>query len=220
MKQLLVDYNSVMTFTPQYINESINQHSGKLIVSGPLQRAGVKNQNGRIYPKEVLVREAKKYYDTFIVERRALGELDHPDSAVVNLKNVSHNIIDMYWKGDDLIGKIEILPTPSGNILKELFRSGIKVGVSSRGLGTVKEITENDGYNALEVQDDFELIAWDFVSNPSTHGAFVSPTSDNKVNENVIKTITNAKHEDIKYAKVNKVLQELICELSCECNLR
>jgi hypothetical protein len=104
MKQLLVDYNSVMTFTPQYINESINQHSGKLIVSGPLQRAGVKNQNGRIYPKEVLVREAKKYYDTFIVERRALGELDHPDSAVVNLKNVSHNIIDMYWKGDDLIG--------------------------------------------------------------------------------------------------------------------
>lgn len=219
MKQLLVDYNSVMTFTPQYINESINQHSGKLIVSGPLQRAGVKNQNGRIYPKEVLVREAKKYYDTFIVERRALGELDHPDSAVVNLKNVSHNIIDMYWKGDDLIGKIEILPTPSGNILKELFRSGIKVGVSSRGLGTVKEITENDGYNALEVQDDFELIAWDFVSNPSTHGAFVSPTSDNKVNESIVKTISN-NNEDIKYARVNKVLQELICELSCECNLR
>jgi hypothetical protein len=219
MKQLLVDYNSVMTFTPQYINESINQHSGKLIVSGPLQRAGVKNQNGRIYPKEVLVREAKKYYDTFIVERRALGELDHPDSAVVNLKNVSHNIIDMYWKGDDLIGKIEILPTPSGNILKELFRSGIKVGVSSRGLGTVKEITENDGYNALEVQDDFELIAWDFVSNPSTHGAFVFPTADNKVNESVVKN-TLTKNEDVKYAKVNKVLQELICELSCECNLR
>jgi hypothetical protein len=217
MKQLLVDYNGVMTFTPQYINESMNQHGGTLIVSGPLQRAGVKNQNGRIYPKDVLAREAKKYYDTFIVERRALGELDHPDSAVVNLKNVSHNIIDMFWKGDDLIGKIEILPTPSGNILKELFKSGIKVGVSSRGLGTVKEITETNGYNALEVQDDFELIAWDFVSNPSTHGAFVFPTNENTINENTIKTV-NA--EISKTAKVHKVLQELICELSCECNLR
>lgn len=219
-KELLITYHGTMEISPRTINESITTQDGKLIVTGPLQRANVKNQNGRVYPKQVLVKEAKKYYDTYIVERRAMGELDHPDSAIVNLKNVSHNIIDMYWKGDELIGKIEILPTPSGNILKELFRSGIKVGVSSRGLGTVKEITENDGYNALEVQDDFELIAWDFVSNPSTHGAFVSPTSDNKVNENVIKTITNAKHEDIKYAKVNKVLQELICELSCECNLR
>jgi hypothetical protein len=207
-KELLITYHGTMEISPRTINESITTQDGKLIVTGPLQRANVKNQNGRVYPKEVLVREAKKYYDTYIVERRAMGELDHPDSAIVNLKNVSHNIIDMYWKGDELIGKIEILPTPSGNILKELFRSGIKVGVSSRGLGTVKEVNES-----LEVQDDFELIAWDFVSNPSTHGAFVAP-----VNESIIKENINVTQD--KYAKANKILQELICELSCECNLR
>lgn len=217
MKQLLVDHNAIMFFTPTFINESISQNNGTLIVSGPLQRAGVKNQNGRVYPKEILVREAKKYYDTYVVERRALGELDHPDSAIVNLKNVSHNIIDMYWKGDELIGKLEILPTPSGNILKELFRSGIKVGVSSRGLGSVKEITESDGYNSLEVQDDFELIAWDFVSNPSTHGAFVAPVNENTEVKIVKDGIYNK--EDIKNARVHKVLQELICELTCECSL-
>lgn len=212
MKELIIDPVGVMYFTPQIISETISQNGGTLIVSGPLQRASVKNQNGRVYPKEILVREAKKYYDTYIVERRALGELDHPDSAIVNLKNVSHNIVDMYWKGDELIGKIEVLPTPSGNILKELFKSGIKVGVSSRGLGSVKEVNE-----ALEVQDDFELIAWDFVSNPSTHGAFVSPTNEatqRVVKESVDKSVTT------KYDRVNKVLQELICELSCECYLR
>lgn len=208
MKKLIVDPVGVMYFTPQIINESMAQHNGTLIVSGPLQRSDVKNQNGRVYPKDILVREAKKYYDTYVVERRAMGELDHPDSAIVNLKNVSHNIIDMYWKGNELIGKIEVLPTPSGNILKELFRSGIKVGVSSRGLGSVKEVNES-----LEVQDDFELIAWDFVSNPSTHGAFVSPTNESIIKENVA-------HSNNKYENVNRVLQELICELSCECNLR
>jgi hypothetical protein len=207
-KKLLITYHGTMEISPRTINESITTQDGKLIVTGPLQRANVKNQNGRVYPKEVLVREAKKYYDTYIVERRAMGELDHPDSAIVNLKNVSHNIVDMYWKGDELIGKIEILPTPSGNILKELFRSGIKVGVSSRGLGTVKEVNES-----LEVQDDFELIAWDFVSNPSTHGAFVAPT-----NESIIKENINVSQD--KYSKINRILQELICELSCECNLR
>lgn len=207
-KELLITYHGTMEISPRTINESITTQDGKLIVTGPLQRANVKNQNGRVYPKQVLVKEAKKYYDTYIVERRAMGELDHPDSAIVNLKNVSHNIIDMYWKGDELIGKIEILPTPSGNILKELFRSGIKVGVSSRGLGTVKEVNES-----LEVQDDFELIAWDFVSNPSTHGAFVAP-----VNESILKENISASQD--KYTKVNRILQELICELSCECNLR
>jgi hypothetical protein len=207
-KELLITYHGTMEISPRTINESITTQDGKLIVTGPLQRANVKNQNGRVYPKSVLVKEAKQYYDTYIVERRAMGELDHPDSAIVNLKNVSHNIIDMYWKGDELIGKIEILPTPSGNILKELFRSGIKVGVSSRGLGTVKEVNES-----LEVQDDFELIAWDFVSNPSTHGAFVAP-----VNESIIKE--NISTPQDKYTKVNRIIQELICELSCECNLR
>ena len=177
-KQLLVDY-TVFEVTPQAINESLTQNNGKLIVSGVLQRAEAKNQNGRVYPKETLMREAKKYSAEFIKERRALGELDHPDSSVVNLNNVSHNVLEMGWSGDDLVGKVEVLSTPSGNILKELFKSGIKLGISSRGMGSVKEVM-GEADQTLEVQPDFELIAFDFVSNPSTHGAFLSPVNESK----------------------------------------
>ena len=162
----------------QKINESISNNGGRLVVSGVLQRAESKNQNGRVYPKEVLVREAKKYALEFIKERRAMGELDHPDSSVVNLQNVSHNILEMNWKGNDLVGTVEVLSTPAGNILRELFKSGIKLGISSRGLGSIKNEAQGD-----EVQDDFELIGFDFVSNPSTHGAFLRP-----VNESVDKS--------------------------------
>lgn len=212
MKQLLITYHGTMDLSPQMINESFTTGDGKLIVVGPLQRADVKNQNGRIYPKEILVNESKKYFDTLVTEQRAWGELDHPESAIINLKNVSHRIVDMYWKGNDLIGKIEIVNTPSGNILKELFKSGGKVGVSSRGLGSVKEVNES-----LIVQDDFELIAWDFVSNPSTHGAFVFPTNESVLKESVSPIVQST---DInKYAKANELIQGLICELSCECNL-
>ena len=180
-KQLLVDYIP-FEVTPQQINESM-QKNGKLIVSGVLQRADAKNQNGRVYPAETLVREAKKYAQVQIKERRALGELDHPDSSVVNLNNVSHNILEMHWNGKDLVGTVEVLGTPAGNILKELFKAGIKLGISSRGLGSVEEIRESDGYTdtvkdgepTVAVQPDFELIAFDFVSNPSTQGAFMSP---------------------------------------------
>ena len=179
-KQIIVDYIP-FEVSPQQINESMKDNNGRLVVKGVLQRAEAKNQNGRIYPKETLMREAKKYASVQIKERRALGELDHPDSSVVNLNNVSHNVLEMHWKGDDLVGTVEVLGTPAGNILKELFKSGIKLGISSRGLGSVKEIYEDEG-DAVEVQPDFELIAFDFVSNPSTHGAFMSP---GKVNESV-----------------------------------
>ena len=192
-KQVLVDYIP-FEVTPQQINESLATN-GKLIVSGVLQRANAKNQNGRVYPKDTLVREAKKYAEIQIKERRALGELDHPDSSVVNLNNVSHNVLDMNWKGDDLVGTVEVLGTPSGNILKELFKSGIKLGISSRGLGSVEEIHEADGENTVQVQPDFELIAFDFVSNPSTHGAFLSPLKEG-VDKNIkpiskVETIIN-----------------------------
>ena len=194
-KQLLVDYIP-FEVTAQQINESLAKN-GKLIVAGVLQRADAKNQNGRIYPHETLMREAKKYAEVQIAERRALGELDHPDSSVVNLNNASHNILEMHWKGKDLIGTVEVLGTPAGNILKELFKAGIKLGISSRGLGSVEEITEaeGDGYSdpapnsggeedvpTVAVQPDFELIAFDFVSNPSTQGAFMSP---GRMNESV-----------------------------------
>ena len=185
MKQLIVDYLPFEIQADQ-INESMKENNGKLVVKGVLQRADTKNQNGRVYPKEILMREDKKYFKNFIGPKRAMGELDHPEASVVNLANVSHNITEMNWNGDDLVGTVEVLPTPSGNILKELFKSGIKLGISSRGLGSVEEMNEGeDGEPTVKVQPDFELIAFDFVSNPSTHGAFLSPTNEGVINEGV-----------------------------------
>ena len=174
-KQLLVDVRP-FEISRQKIDESIKENNGRLVVKGVLQRAAAKNQNGRIYPREVLVREAKKYEDVNVKERRALGELDHPESSVVNLNNASHNVLEMHWDGKDLLGTIEVLTTPSGNILRELFKSGIRLGISSRGLGSVEPMSEDK--DTQEVQDDFELIAFDFVSNPSTHGAFMNPVNE------------------------------------------
>jgi len=174
MKQLLVD-TIPFEVSRSDINESMGKNGGRLIVNGVLQRAESKNQNGRVYPKEILMREAKKYASEFIKQRRAMGELDHPDSSVVNLQNVSHNVLEMHWKNNDLVGTVEVLSTPAGNILRELFKSGIKLGISSRGLGSIKQEGNED-----EVQNDFELIAFDFVSNPSTHGAFLQPVHESK----------------------------------------
>ena len=194
-KQLLVDVRPFQISRKQ-IDESIKENSGRLIVKGVLQRAESKNQNGRVYPREVLLKEVSKYLENQVTERRALGELDHPDSSVVNLNNASHNVIEMHWDGDDLLGTVEVLSTPSGNILKELFRSGIKLGISSRGLGSVEPVNEADGEDGtVEVQPDFELIAFDFVSNPSTHGAFMRPVNEsvgNKGSETKIESIINS----------------------------
>tara|TARA_Y100000310_G_scaffold96543_1_gene94287 strand:- start:5564 stop:6166 length:603 start_codon:yes stop_codon:yes gene_type:complete len=197
-KQLLVDYIP-FEVSPQQINESLKENDGRLIVKGVLQRANEKNQNGRVYPKNTLVREADEYEKVQIKERRALGELDHPDSSVVNLNNVSHNVLEMHWTGDDLLGTIEVLGTPSGNILKELFRAGIKLGISSRGLGSVKELGEG---GTDQVQPDFELIAFDFVSNPSTHGAFMRPVNEG-VSKKKDKVASRSKIEQI----INDILQ-------------
>ena len=200
MKKLLVDYLP-FEVEPDQINESMKENGGKVIFRGVLQRAESKNQNGRVYPKDILVREAKKYTDEFINQRRAMGELDHPESSVVNLQNVSHNVRKMHFEGDNLMGEVEVLPTPSGNILKELFKAGIKLGISSRGMGSVETVNEN-GAEAQEVQPDFELIAFDFVSNPSTHGAFMYP-----VNESVDKTQDRSCDE---YCKVESIINDIM----------
>lgn len=205
-KQLLVDYN-IFKISPQMINESEAKNGGRVIVKGILQRAGSENQNGRVYPRRILEREAKKYDETFITQNRALGELDHPDSSVVNLANVSHNIRKIWWKNDDLMGEVEVLGTPSGNILKELLKAGILLGISSRGLGSVKESAAG-----VEVQDDFELVCWDFVSNPSTHGAFMTPGSMNESVNNKLIALD-------KYARVNTIINEVLCDLTCVCAL-
>jgi hypothetical protein len=201
-KQLIVEY---MPFKPV---GSLTESSGAaygipggFVVQGVLQRAGAKNQNGRIYPKPILERECRRYQSEYIDQHRALGELDHPESSVVNLNNVSHNVLKIWWNGDDLHGAVQILDTPSGKILKELFRVGITLGISSRGLGSVKEL-RNEG--TVEVQEDFELICWDFVSNPSTHGAFMRPTNMNESVNNNIKTN--------KYTRVNDIITSILCE--------
>jgi hypothetical protein len=204
MKQLIVDYIP-FEITPQQITESMSTNDGKLVVKGVLQRAEAKNQNGRVYPKELLMREAKKYTENFIQQKRALGELDHPDSSVVNLQNASHNVMEMHFNGNDLVGTVEVLGTPSGNILKELFKSGIKLGISSRGLGSVEAIGEN---GAQQVQPDFELIAFDFVSNPSTHGAFLHP-----MNESVDKTQQYEQRPDCGiWCKTEQLIHDIITE--------
>ena len=178
MKNLIVDYIP-FEISREQINESMKENNGKLVVKGVLQRADAKNQNGRVYPKDILTREAKNYNENFITQKRALGELDHPDSSVVNLQNVSHNITEMHFEGDNLLGTVEILTTPSGNILRELFKNGIKLGISSRGMGSVEAIQEDDSKSpVMKVGNDFELIAFDFVSNPSTHGAFMYPLQE------------------------------------------
>ena len=198
MKQLIVDYIP-FEILPEQISESMKENNGKLVVKGVLQRADTKNQNGRVYPKEILMREAKKYFKNFITQKRAMGELDHPESAVVNLSNVSHNITEMNWNGDDLVGTVEVLGTPSGNILGELFKAGIKLGISSRGMGSVETVNEDE--DSQEVQNDFELIAFDFVSNPSTHGAFMYPMHEG-VEPKVVR--------DTKYGKVEAVINDIL----------
>ena len=195
MKNLIIETN--------LFKGSINEDaSGRTLVKGVLQRSGAENQNGRVYPKNILEREVDNY-QTLIKERRALGELDHPDSSVINLKNVSHNIREIHWEGQDVVGTVEILPTPSGNILKELLRAGILLGISSRGMGSVSNI----GEGKVEVGTDFELIGWDFVSNPSTHGAFMTP-----MNESVVSKIGTDVCGD--FCKAQNLMREIITELA------
>ena len=204
-KQLLIDY-TLFDVTPQMITESEAKNNGRVVVQGVLQRAGAKNQNGRVYPKEILMREVKNYKKVQIAEKRALDELDHPESSVLNLQNVSHNVLDAFFEGDDVVGKVEILDTPAGKILKELLKAGIKLGISSRGLGSVEQVNED----TVKVGQDFELICWDFVSNPSTHGAFMKPTS---LSESVNKMAVSEWEQCDKYCKVNSIIREILGDM-------
>ena len=210
-KQVLIEYYA---FKPsaQSLTEMKISTSKNLIVEGVVQRADAKNQNGRVYPKDTLEREVEKYVEGPIAENRALGELDHPDSSIINLKNVCHNITKLWWDGDDLMGRIEVLPTPSGNILKQLFINNITVGISSRGMGSVKPL----GEGTVEVQDDFELLCWDFVSTPSTQGAFMRPTG-NTMNESYDPTVIA---KPSKYSKVNQLISEIICSQTGVCCIK
>ena len=190
MAQLLVD----VTPFKSVLRES-KERPGVFEVEGVMQRAKAENQNGRVYSKAILEREAKKYVDEFVKRGNAFGELDHPESPVVSLKNASHIVKELYWKGDDLMGKVELLNTPAGNIVKEIIKAGHTIGISSRGTGSVNQT--NEGH--LEVQPDFELVCWDFVSNPSTHGAFMNPVS-----------LQEGKVKVSKYQNLDSVINDIL----------
>lgn len=207
-KQLLIEYS---TFVPtRKLNEGVGARGGKMIVSGLVQACDRPNANKRIYPYPVLFEQVEKYMEGPIAENRALGELDHPESSIVNLKNVSHNIVKLWWKGKDLYGDIEILPTPSGNILKQLFENNITVGISSRAMGSTTPI----GEGLVQVEDDLELVCWDFVSQPSTYGAYMRPSSGLRESYDRTLAIEN------KYSKVNRIISDIICSVSGECCIR
>lgn len=209
-KQLLIEY---IPFRPQprQLNEIRTNPNANLIVSGKVQAANKPNANSRVYSAESLKREVDKYIKGPIAESRALGELDHPESSVINLKNVCHNIKSLWWEGDDLYGEFEILPTPSGNILKQLFLNGVSVGVSSRALGSLTPL----GEGLLKVEDDLELVCWDFVSTPSTYGAFVKPVT--ALHEGTQRELEPPVY---KYDKVNRLLTDIICTQTGICCLR
>ena len=192
MKQVLIE-TIPFTVSPIQLHEGAKAPSGNPLVEGILATAEVKNGNGRYYPKELWEREIDKYMSC-VKENRATGELDHPDSTIISLKNVSHIIRDIWWNGDKVMGKLEILPTVSGNILKALIDNNVMVGVSSRGMGSLKQIGET-----MEVQDDFELLCWDFVSTPSNPGSYMNLVKEGK------------EAQPYQYTKINSLLTEILC---------
>ena len=193
MKQVLIE-TIPFSVSPQQLHEGAKAPSGNPLVEGILATAEVKNGDGRYYPKELWEREIGKYMSC-VKENRATGELDHPDSSIISLKNVSHVIREIWWNGDKVMGKIEILPTVSGNILKALIDNNVQVGVSSRGMGSLKPL----GEGTMEVQDDFELLCFDFVSTPSNPGSWMRPIREGK------------EYQEYQYTKVNSLLTEILC---------
>jgi hypothetical protein len=197
MKSLLIEHIPYHQSKLALVEGKVN---GPITLVGKLQEAEQKNGNGRVYRRDILEREIDKYKNSSIKSRTSLGELDHPDSSVINLSNSSHLITEVWWEGNDVMGKLELLDTPSGNIALALVKRGIPLGISSRGMGSVKQIGET-----VEVQDDFELLCWDLVSVPSTPQAYFR-LSEGKT------------YNDIdKYQKINKTITEILCNLTGVC---
>lgn len=194
-----------LTLSSSQLNEATGKTHGKFIVQAVVQRANRKNANKRFYSKPVLEREVGKYIEGPVAEKRAYGELDHSEETIVNLKNACINIMELWWEEDDVIAVIEVLNTPSGKIVQELLKAGLSVGISSRGTGSVTQIDEE----SVEVDDNFELICWDIVSNPSTPGAFLH------VNESV-------QPKELNFNNINEIVSDILCMNIgfCSCELK
>lgn len=204
--QLLIEHFP-LHFDKNMLKESISQNGGRLVLEGVIQRANAKNQNGRVYPRDILEREIQRYIDGPIAENRSTGELDHPDSQIINLKNVCWKITKIWWEGDDVKARLEVLNTPSGNIVKALVEGNVAIGISSRAMGSVQSL----GEGTVEVQDDLAMICFDCVSEPSTQSAWLKPLG---LNENIQIRIPS------KYTKINEIISEIICSETGHCCLR
>ena len=172
-QKLLIEQN-LLYYDNDLIKEAHNASKPLILRHVTLQQANSKNQNGRIYPRQILTKEVVRYNKEFVEQNRALGELDHPESPIVNLRNVCANVTKISMNGDAVVGDMQVLSTPAGNIVRELVKNNIRLGVSSRGVGCVKSGNED----TLEVQEDYSLICFDVVSNPSTPGAFINESLD------------------------------------------
>ena len=208
-KEVLLEYLPFVPL-PKQLNEARSSPNKSLIVSGKVQAADKPNANKRIYDYDTLKKQVQIYSEGPVAEKRALGELDHPESSIINLKNVCHNISKLWWDGKDLYAEFEILDTPSGNILKQLFLAGINVGVSSRAMGSVTPI----GEGLVQVGEDLELIGWDFVSTPSTYGAYIGLVGG--LNEGYSSRNT----QEDRYKSVNKLISDILCNYSGVCCIR
>ena len=207
-KEVLIEYLSFQPL-PKQINEAKMNPRAPFLVSGKVQAADKPNANKRIYDYDTLHTQVQLYTEGPVAEKRALGELDHPETSVINLKNVCHNITRMWWEGKDLYGEFEILDTPSGNILKELFLAGITVGVSSRAMGSVTPI----GEGLVQVGEDLEIICWDFVSTPSTYGAYVKPVGS-------LQESYNPQQTNNKRTSIDRLISDIICSQSGICCIK
>ena len=210
-KQLLVDYIPFHIAKLSLV-ESKDPSDKRTRVVGKLQEADVKNGNGRVYPIDILRTQVDNYIKGPVTSKTATGELDHPDASIINLSNVSHLITKIWWEGNDVMGELLLLNTPSGKIAQEIIAAGIPLGISSRGMGSVKQIGES-----VEVQDDFELLCWDLVSVPSTPGAYMQPIGTTKI----AGKLSESKQYNVvnDYSRINSLITEIICTQTGVCAL-
>lgn len=200
---LLKEYSSFEYDAEEVRNAEPNK---PLLVKGVLQRGDTLNQNGRIYPVDILAREIKYYKETKVDTGQALGELDHADNPIVSMQKVSHIIRDITIDGNGIVkGTVEILDTPCGNIVRSLLKAGIKPGISSRALGSVKKVNEVN-----VVQDDLQIICWDFVGEPSTPGAYMMMSEARELNKQELEAFYKTQNKTPKNSNILSILDSII----------
>jgi len=210
LKKLLIE-TLAFRVEPQQLHESSAKNNGRLIVRNmKIQQADKPNKNKRVYGRSILEREATKLFENCrkIESRGVIGELDHFDNSIINLKNACLGILDYRWKGNDMLGDVEILNTPNGNILKEIITAGYVPGISSRGMGSVKELNEYD--ELVEVDDDFELVTWDAVSDPSSQNAYFKEIREGK-------QLKESYNRQSSISNAERLMQEILCEIGGTC---